>query len=120
VSDDAIFRLPGSSPTRSRAVRHAGLVFTVATATTKSAALYDQAREALAEIAAALTACGSSKARILTATIYLADIAAKAELNRAWDAWVDRENPPQRACIGAALEAGDLVEIMIIAAAQTS
>ena len=117
MSDDAIFRLQGSSPTRSRAVRHAGLVFTVATATTKSALLYEQACEALAEIDATLTACGSSKARILTATIYLADIAAKPEFNRAWDAWVDRANPPQRACIGAALEGDDLVEILITAAA---
>ena len=117
MSDDAIFRLAGSSPTRSRAVRHAGLVFTVATATTKSAPLYGQACEALAEIDAALIACGSSKARILTATIYLADITAKPELSRAWDAWVDRANPPQRACIGATLEGDDLVEILITAAA---
>ncbi len=117
MSDDAIFRLRGSNPTRSRAVRHAGLVFTVATATTKSASLYAQASEALAEIDAALIARGSSKARILTATIYLADITAKPEFNRAWDAWVDRANPPRRACIGAALEGDDLVEILITAAA---
>ena len=40
----------------------------------------------------------------------------KGEMNRAWDEWVDRANPPQRACIGVALEGQDLVEILITAA----
>jgi enamine deaminase RidA (YjgF/YER057c/UK114 family) len=37
-------------------------------------------------------------------------------MNRAWDEWVDMANPPQRACIGVALEGNDLVEILVIAA----
>jgi enamine deaminase RidA (YjgF/YER057c/UK114 family) len=40
----------------------------------------------------------------------------KGEMNRAWDEWVDRTNPPQRACIGVALEGQDLVEILVTAA----
>ncbi len=40
----------------------------------------------------------------------------KPEMNRAWDEWVDKANPPQRACIGVALEDKDLVEILVIAA----
>ena len=36
--------------------------------------------------------------------------------DRAWDEWVDRANPPQRACIGVALAGNDLVEILITAA----
>ena len=45
-------------------------------------------------------------------------MAGKPEMNRAWDEWVDMTNPPQRACIGAALEADTLVEILVTAAAQ--
>ena len=65
---------------------------------------------------ATLAECGTSKSRLLSATVYITDIAAKPEMNRAWDEWVDRANPPQRACIGAALEGVDLVEIVAIAA----
>jgi enamine deaminase RidA (YjgF/YER057c/UK114 family) len=111
-----IKRLPGSTPTRSRAVIHDGLAFTVATARTKSPSLYDQTRDALSQLDATLAECGTTKSRLLSATIYIADITAKPEMNRAWDEWVDRANPPQRACIGAALEGEDLVEIVAIAA----
>ena len=112
-----IERLRGTSPTRSRAVKHNGLVFAVATAHQKSPLLYEQAKDVLAQIEATLVESGSSKSRILTATIYIADMTAKPELNRAWDEWVDRSNPPLRACIGAALEGADLVEILVTAAA---
>ncbi len=37
-------------------------------------------------------------------------------MNRAWDAWVDIGNPPQRACIGATLEGDDLIELVAVAA----
>ena len=43
----------------------------------------------------------------------------KPEMNRAWDEWVDKANPPQRACIGVALEDKDLVEILVIAAQES-
>ena len=37
-------------------------------------------------------------------------------LSGAWDEWVDRANPPQRACIGVTLADRDLVEILVTAA----
>jgi enamine deaminase RidA (YjgF/YER057c/UK114 family) len=48
--------------------------------------------------------------------VYLADMSRKGELNQAWDEWVDLTNPPQRACLGVALEGADLVEIVVTAA----
>lgn len=111
-----ITRFPGNVPTRSSTVKHNGLVYTVAVSPTKSPSLYEQAREALAAIDRNLELAGSHKSRILTATVFIADMARKPELNRAWDEWVDRANPPRRACIGATLEAQDLVEILITAA----
>jgi len=111
-----IERYPGTVPTRSRAVAHDGLIYAVHTAPTKSASLYEQTRDALAAIDRTLAEAGSNKARILRATVYISDMRRKGEMNRAWDEWVDRAHPPQRACIGVTLEDKDLVEILVIAA----
>jgi len=111
-----IKRFAGQAPTRSRAVAHGGLVYTVATAAVKSPSLYEQTREALAAIDRNLADAGAHKSRIIRATVYITDMAKKPEMNRAWDEWVDMANLPQRACIGATLEGQDLVEILVIAA----
>jgi enamine deaminase RidA (YjgF/YER057c/UK114 family) len=111
-----ITRIAGTAPTRSRAVMHDGIVYTVATAPVKSPSLYEQTRGALAAIDKNLADAGTTKSRILRATVYITDMSQKAEMNRAWDEWVDRANPPQRACIGVVLEGQDLVEILITAA----
>jgi enamine deaminase RidA (YjgF/YER057c/UK114 family) len=40
-----------------------------------------------------------------------------ADMNSVWNAWVDPENPPARACVQASLARPEvLVEIMVIAA----
>jgi enamine deaminase RidA (YjgF/YER057c/UK114 family) len=59
---------------------------------------------------------GTDKTRVLTAIVYLTDMAQKDAMNRAWDEWVSPSDPPMRACIGAALEGRDLVEILVTAA----
>lgn len=113
-----IKRFTSAVPTRSRAVSHDGLVFTVATAANKSPSMYEQTKDTLARIDRNLADAGTSKSRILSATVYIADIKLKGEMNRAWDEWVDRTNPPQRACLGVALEGDDLVEIVLTAVAS--
>jgi enamine deaminase RidA (YjgF/YER057c/UK114 family) len=42
-------------------------------------------------------------------------MSTKPEMDRAWDEWVDKANPPQRACIGVTLWDKDLVEILVTA-----
>jgi enamine deaminase RidA (YjgF/YER057c/UK114 family) len=38
-------------------------------------------------------------------------------MNRAWDQWADRANPPMRACVAVAALTGDsLIEIVLTAA----
>ena len=103
------------SPTRSRSVIHNGIVTTVATSVAKVPSLYEQAKDALAAIDRQLKEAGTDKSRILMAMVYIVDIAAKPEFNRAWDEWVDRANLPLRACVGAALEGDDLVELVVTA-----
>ena len=104
------------SATRGRIVIHDGVVTTVAVSTTKVASLYEQARDALAQIDRNLKEAGTDKTRILTVMSYITDIANKPEFNRAWDEWVDPNHLPLRACIGAALENDDLVELVVTAA----
>src|SRR3954454_16698462 len=110
-----ITRIPGSAPTRSRAVVANGIVNAVATSSDKTASLYAQTRRALAAIDKSLVDAGTDKSRILTATVYITDMSRKEEMNRAWDEWVARDTPPIRACIGVALEGQDLVEILVTA-----
>ena len=112
-----ITRFPGLSPTRSRAVVHDDLVLTVAVAPDPvSPSMYEQTRKALARIDEGLVLCGSDKSKILSAIVYIHGMALKGEMNRAWDEWVDRANPPMRACIGVELEPPHIVEIVVTAA----
>jgi enamine deaminase RidA (YjgF/YER057c/UK114 family) len=59
---------------------------------------------------------GTDKSRILQAIVYIADITRKDEMNKAWNEWVDRANPPMRACLGVDLEPPHLIEIVVTAA----
>jgi enamine deaminase RidA (YjgF/YER057c/UK114 family) len=76
-----------------------------------------QTQQILGQIDRLLQATGSDKERILSATVYLADIATFAEMNAAWDAWVSQANPPARATVEARLAGPEyLVEIVVVAA----
>jgi enamine deaminase RidA (YjgF/YER057c/UK114 family) len=111
-----ITRFPGLTPTRSRAVVHDGLVLTVAVAPDPvTPSMYEQTQKALARIDESLALCGSDKSKILSAIVYIHGMALKSEMNRAWDEWVDRANPPMRACIGVELEPPHIVEIVVTA-----
>ena len=112
-----IDRFPGLTPTRSRAVVHDDLVFTVAVAPDPvTPSMYEQSVKALARIDESLALCGTGKNKILSAIVYINDMARKSEMNRAWDEWVDQKNPPMRACLGVELEAPHIVEIVATAA----
>jgi enamine deaminase RidA (YjgF/YER057c/UK114 family) len=112
-----ITRFSGLTPTRSRAVVHDGLVLTVSVAPDPvTPSMYEQTVKALARIDESLALCGSDKSKILSAIVYIADMKRKAEMNRAWDEWVDSKNPPMRACIGVELEPPHIVEIVVTAA----
>jgi len=105
---------PGA--TRARVVVHDGRVYTVATSTVKSKSMEEQTREALKQVDARLAEAGTDKSRLLSVTVFITDMARKAEMNKAWDAWVDPANPPQRACMCCQLEGEDMIEMVIVAA----
>ncbi|WP_341910365.1 RidA family protein [Ferrovibrio terrae] len=113
-----ITRFPGSVAGRSSLVVFNGMVFTVATADTYELDMRKQTAEALAKIDQFLAEAGTDKSRLLSCTVYITDMALKPQMNEVWDSWVDMRNPPQRACIGATLEEGDLIEIVAVAATK--
>jgi enamine deaminase RidA (YjgF/YER057c/UK114 family) len=71
----------------------------------KGKSVSDQTREILAAIERLLAEAGSDKTKILSATIYLADIATFGEMNAVWDAWVPAGHAPARATVEAKLAA---------------
>lgn len=76
-----------------------------------------QTRTALTEIDSLLAEAGSHKSKILSATVWLADIADFEAMNSVWDAWVDKDNPPARATGESRLAAPEYrVEIIVVAA----
>jgi enamine deaminase RidA (YjgF/YER057c/UK114 family) len=75
-----INRFAGLTPTRSRAVVHDDLVFTVAVAPDPvPSSMYEQTVKALGRIDESLALCGSDKSKILSAIVYIADIRRKAK-----------------------------------------
>jgi len=76
-----IDRFAGLTPTRSRAVVHDGLVFTVAVAPDPvTSSMYEQTVKALARIDESLALCGCDKSRILSAIVYISDMKRKGEM----------------------------------------
>jgi enamine deaminase RidA (YjgF/YER057c/UK114 family) len=77
-----------------------------------------QTKQVLASIDRLLALAGSSKSKIVSATVYLPDISDFALMNSEWDAWVAKDAKPARATVEARLAAPEYrVEIQVIAVA---
>ena len=82
------------------------------------ASIDEQTRSVLRQIDRLLNEAGTDKTRILSATIYLADMGDYAAMNAVWDAWVPQGETPARATVEARLaNAAYRVEMQIVAAA---
>jgi len=105
-------------PRMSRAVIHGDRVFLAGlTASDSSQDIKGQTKQILDKIDAYLAQAGTSKSNLLTANLWIKDMALFADMNSVWNAWVDPENPPARACVRADLARPEiLVEIMVTAA----
>lgn len=108
-----------SSARMSQAVVANGFVFLAGqVAPDPSSGVEDQTRQVLGEIDRLLAIAGSDKSRILSATIYLADVSTFGEMNRAWEAWVAADGKPARATVEAKMVAPEYkVEIQVTALA---
>lgn len=83
----------------------------------KGKSVTEQTKNILAQIDGYLAKAGTDKSKLLTANIWITDMANFAEMNAVWDAWVVPHNTPARATVEAKLAAPDYkVEIMVVAA----
>jgi enamine deaminase RidA (YjgF/YER057c/UK114 family) len=78
----------------------------------------EQAKDILSTIDALLAEAKTDKSHILSATIWLTDMATFAEMNQVWDRWVAPGAAPARATVESAkLAAPEYhIEIAVIAA----
>ncbi len=106
-----------SGPRMSQAVIANGFVFLAGqVAPDPSANVLSQTKQVLGRDRPPAGGAGSSKDRILSATIYLADIKTFGEMNQAWEAWVSAGGKPARATVEAQMVAPEYrVEIQVTA-----
>ncbi|RBI75823.1 RidA family protein [Roseovarius sp. TE539] len=101
----------------SQIVIHNGIVYLAGQVGSPGDSVGDQTRACLDKVDALLAEAGSDKSRILSATIWLADMGDFAAMNAVWDSWVAPGAAPARACGEAKLALPELaVEVMVIAA----
>lgn len=107
----------GTGPRMSQAVIHNDTIYLAGQVGAPGQPVTEQTKAILASIESLLDQAGSDKAHILSAIIWLADMADFAEMNAVWDEWVADIAPPARATGGAPLAAPEYrVEIIITAA----
>ena len=107
----------GPGPRMSRCVVNGDMVYVAGlTAGDTSGDIASQTQQILDKIDGYLATAGTDKSKLLQANIWITDTANFRAMNEVWNAWVDPENPPVRACVKSELMlAGLLVEIMVTA-----
>jgi enamine deaminase RidA (YjgF/YER057c/UK114 family) len=109
----------GVGPRFSAAVVHGDTIYLAGQVAQKTAggSVAEQTREILGLIDGVLAEAGSDKTHLLSATIYLLDIANYAEMNAVWEDWVAKGCTPARATVQAKFPSPKFaVEIVCIAA----
>lgn len=108
-----------SSKRMSQAVVHGNTVYTAGQVAMNAGgeSVTAQTEAILKEIDALLADAGTDKSKLISATIWLANMDDFAEMNEVWDAWVVPGETPARACVESKLAAPQFtVEIAVIAA----
>ncbi|WP_323008989.1 RidA family protein [Paracoccus sp. (in: a-proteobacteria)] len=106
-----------SGPRMSQAVVHNGTIYLAGQVGKPGDSVTEQTKEVLVQVDRLLAECGSDKTRILSAQIWLADMADFPQMNAVWDAWVPAGHAPARATGKSALATPDYkVEIIVVAA----
>lgn len=107
----------GTGPRMSEAVSYNGILWVAGQVGKAGDDVTAQTRTCLAEVDRILAAAGTDKTRILSAQIWLADMADFAAMNAVWDQWVPAGHTPARATGEAKLATKDyLVEVIVTAA----
>ena len=106
-------------PRMSKAVVHGNTVYLagIVADNPKGKSVTEQAKDIVGQIDRLLAKAGSDKSKLLSANIWITDMANFAEMNAVWDTWVSPGHTPARATVEAKLAAPDYkLEIMVVAA----
>lgn len=96
-------------PRMSQAVVHGGQIHIAGqVADDRKASLEVQTQQVLSKIDALLAAAGGTKSKLFSVNVFLPHIGDFDRMNAIYDAWIDPENPPARACIEGRLADPDL------------
>jgi enamine deaminase RidA (YjgF/YER057c/UK114 family) len=108
-----------TGPRMSKAVIHGDTIYLagIVADSPKGKSVAEQTKNILSQIDGFLALAGTDKTRLLSANIWITDMANFAEMNSVWDSWVSPGNAPARATVEAKLASPDYkVEIMVVAA----
>jgi enamine deaminase RidA (YjgF/YER057c/UK114 family) len=106
-------------PRMSKAVVHGDTVYLagIVADNPKGKNVTEQTKDIVSQIDGLLAKAGTDKTKLLSANIFITDMANFAEMNSVWDVWVVPGHTPARATVEAKLAAPDYkVEIMVVAA----
>lgn len=115
---DMSIRYHDSNARMSQITEHNGTVYLAGQVPTDPTAdMRGQTEQVLARIDDLLAQAGTSRSNLLSAQIWVNDMAEFDQMNEAWDAWVVAGRPPVRAAVEAKLAKPEWkVEIMVVAA----
>ena len=104
-------------PSMSGIVVHGDTIYLAGQVAQDGGDIRAQTQNILDNIDAQLASVGSNKSKILSANLWITDFGNFSGLNEVWNAWIDPNNMPARACVRSELARPDLlIEIMITAA----
>eukprot|EP00968_Pinguiococcus_pyrenoidosus_P028934 scaffold8200_cov277-Pinguiococcus_pyrenoidosus.AAC.5 len=113
-----IQRFETADPRMSQMVVHNGLVYLSGQVPKDfGAPLEEQVRSTLDKVDALLAQAGTSKAKMISAMIWLKSMDDFAAMNAIWSDYLDPDNKPVRACVEAPMAHKDILfEVMVVAA----
>ena len=108
-----------TGPRMSKAVIHGDTIYLagIVADSPKGKSVAEQTKNILSQIDGFLALAGTDKTKLISANIWITDMANFAEMNSVWDSWVSPGNTPARATVEAKLASPDYkVEIIVVAA----
>lgn len=105
----------GTNERSSKIVKHNGVAYLTGQVG-DGETITEQAIDCLGRVDALLTQAGSSREKMLRATVWLSDMAYFAEFNAVWNDWVPNGYAPTRAC-GESKLAREILKVEIIVTA---
>ena len=104
----------------SSVVEHGGVLY-LAGITGEGDDIATQTADILSKVDALLADHGSSKDRLLSATLYITDLSLRPAANEVWTAWLPEDSEPARTSAAAStLMPGEFIEIVFTAATANS